>query len=364
MIFTPLHALPPSAPFAVRFAYFVVMPFYYVDCSRANAIPPLMFADIFGTLPSFMFLSAFSVLLFTFARIFHTVLRSGQPSHRVAFRVLAVFLICVNVGQYVLLGFQYWRQFANLDDSADSRRAVFLLVGASCVIGLLFSIYSVMLYRNYNILIQNARSEVARAQRTLPSAFVASPLLGGGNGGYGGGYGGSAGDNVQTSPTTTILVNPMRRLAIAACLTAFCFFARAGVLVYLYSNDHQEGVADASYILYVIYFFMAEVRMIARAFLKNKTVVLIPTFNFSNDVCFFLWYRTLPSRARTPARRQTIPEFLLLIAFNTLIGSNSAMATRAEPQTLSGGPILGGAQSPNAPLMGGERSPPGAYVGP
>ena len=68
----------------------------------------------------------------------------------------------------------------------------------------------------------------------------------------------------------------------------------------------------------------------------------------------FLCYRTCP---------QTIPEFLLLIAFNTLIGSNSAMATRAEPQTLSG-PILGGGQSPNAPLMGGERSPPGAYVGP
>jgi hypothetical protein len=184
------------------------------------------------------------------------VLRNGQPSHRVAFRVLAVFLICVNVGQYVLLGFQYYRQFVNLDDSADSRRAVFLLVGASCVIGLLFSVYSVMLYRNYNILSQNARSEVARAQRTLPSAFVASPLLGGGGGGVGGG---GYGDNVQTSPTTTILVNPMRRLAIAACLTAFCFFARASVLVYLFSNDHQEGVADASYILYVIYFFMAEV---------------------------------------------------------------------------------------------------------
>ncbi len=41
------------------------------------------------------------------------------------------------------------------------------------------------------------------------------------------------------------------------------------------------------------------------------------------------------------------------------------MATRAEPPTtLSGGPILGGGQSPHMPLMGGERSPPGIYVGP
>ena len=72
------------------------------------------------------------------------------------------------------------------------------------------------------------------------------------------------------------------------------------------------------------------------------------------------WFLTLPC-----PRPQTIPEFLLLVAFNTLIGSNSAMATRAEPPTtLSGGPILGGGQSPHMPLMGGERSPPGIYVGP
>jgi hypothetical protein len=74
----------------------------------------------------------------------------------------------------------------------------------------------------------------------------------------------------------------------------------------------------------------------------------------------FSWFLNLPC-----PRPQTIPEFLLLVAFNTLIGSNSAMATRTEPPTtLSGGPILGGGQSPHMPLMGGERSPPGIYVGP
>ena len=88
--------------------------------------------------------------------------------------------------------------------------------------------------------------------------------------------------------------------------------------------------------------------------------VCLHSFYVDSSIVHWTAFLTLPC-----PRPQTIPEFLLLVAFNTLIGSNSAMATRAEPPTtLSGGPILGGGQSPHMPLMGGERSPPGIYVGP
>jgi multisubunit Na+/H+ antiporter MnhC subunit len=203
---------------------------------------PFVLASVFGSLPGFMFLSAFSVLLFTFARIFHTVLRAGQSKHRFTFRVLAVFLILINVGQYSLAGVQYSLDYRNMDDTVVALPIVLVLVFGACVIGILFSVYSVMLYQNYNVLIQNARAEVARSQRAVPPTV----------------YGNT---DVQSADVqTTVLVNPMRRLAYAACLTSLCFLARAGFLLYrYYSNSHQEGLSSAGYIEYVAYFFSAEV---------------------------------------------------------------------------------------------------------
>jgi hypothetical protein len=171
-----------------------------------------------------------------------------------------------------------------LDDSLSLSGVVICLCISSCIIGLCFSVYSVMLYRKYNTLVQNAREQRARQR---------------GPGSYGVG-GGGAPESPTAEPGGSLVpsVNPMKRLAFAACCTTACFFVRAIVLAVLYARG-AKGVDSTNIPLYVFYFVMSE----------------------------------------------TIPEALLLYAFATLISNAETVSTST--------PHVGGtfATTPSTPLL-------------
>ncbi len=168
-----------------------------------------------------------------------------------------------------------------LDDSLSLSGVVICLCISSCIIGLCFSVYSVMLYRKYNTLVQNAREQRARQR-------------GPGN------YGAGGAPESPTAETGSLVpnVNPMKRLAFAACCTTACFFVRAIVLAVLYAKG-AKGVDSTNIPLYVFYFVMSE----------------------------------------------TIPEALLLYAFATLISNAETVSTQGS----SGGGSF--ATTPSTPLL-------------
>jgi len=116
------------------------------DCptpSETSGDPPWM--DVFGTIPSAFFLSAFSINIKTFARIFHLV----SHQHIERYNYMTVFLWLVNLCVYTSLILSYAAPAGSFRDVITSYILVWTVVICEIIIGFFLFCYSFVLYYSF-----------------------------------------------------------------------------------------------------------------------------------------------------------------------------------------------------------------------
>lgn len=96
-----------------------------------------------GSVPAGFYFSAFTILIYKFASIYHTILKVGYRDHKLFFWLLRYLLIFVNVAIYVILIVTYSYQgfvrtyMPSTDSSIGNsieKMAIYALAAASLIL--------------------------------------------------------------------------------------------------------------------------------------------------------------------------------------------------------------------------------------
>lgn len=169
----------------LRLVYFFSWPYFGRWCHPKPVTHHFHWTDLFGTLPVPFFLSAFSVLTYTFSRIYHTVLR-GSAAHARAHRTYVVGVSVLMAGSFATVALA-------LTDASETTGRVLLwyTVGATFCVALAFLVYGLLLHADVACILVETRRQ-----------------------------------NPELPPQP----NSMRRIAIVATLCMGCFLVRATML--------------------------------------------------------------------------------------------------------------------------------------
>jgi len=175
----------------LRVLYFVLFPFNSKACNpemkshhdHGKLTSAEWFVHLLGNLPAMLFLSAFSVLVFTFARIYHKVLLAGVWFQERRFRILTGSLVIINALALVaLLG--DWAYSANSASGlyVFANIYIFGLMATCFVLAFAFLAYGALLYVQVQRIMRASGENAADTSVASPSSSAYQ------YGGYGGGY--------------------------------------------------------------------------------------------------------------------------------------------------------------------------------
>ena len=103
---------------------FFIQQFYFPGCERDIVMGGPWWLDMLGTLPAAFYFSAFTILIYKFAIIYHTILKVGYHNHELFFNVLRISLIFSNLSIYIILIITYtYQALASGNDSTDNRNS-------------------------------------------------------------------------------------------------------------------------------------------------------------------------------------------------------------------------------------------------
>lgn len=195
-----------------RITYFIYWSFFSEDCSNPGSTDEAAWLNVFGNFPPPLFLSAFSVNVYTFARIYHTVL----ARQRYRFRVLYCSLITLNVVMYlgVLL---------NTLELTTGSAWVWQLLVSSLLIALGFFVYALLIYNDIKVRAEANGVPTPRMTQSMTLGWLVRR------------------EN-----------NPMFKILVVATLCLACFLVRVAVLVSLQVvwGDKYPVVAVFCYLLF------------------------------------------------------------------------------------------------------------------
>jgi hypothetical protein len=109
-----------------RAMYFLISPFYFSEATCQHDVDECKGQGILGTIFAPLFLTAFSVLLSTFSRIYHRVLNSTSEHQRWN-KYLIVMLVTMNVSLYTAFLYQCILIWMGRSCEAPLRWAIVLL---------------------------------------------------------------------------------------------------------------------------------------------------------------------------------------------------------------------------------------------
>jgi hypothetical protein len=177
--------------FSVRVLYFIVFPFSSSACNpRMKGTPGIdttrsadWWMHLLGNLPAMLFLMAFSVLVYTFARIYHKVLLAGVYFQERRFNALTVLLIVLNA-LALIATFGDWAYAASNKNSTLEpfvTMLIYCVTGVSAILALMFLVYGALLYYQVQNIIR------ASAENVSSDSFVttAAPRVRGSGAGAG-----------------------------------------------------------------------------------------------------------------------------------------------------------------------------------
>ena len=221
----------------LRTIFFFTTPWYFQSCNRGDYDINQIFSAVLGNLPANLFLFAFTILVITFGRIYHTVVYASSILHYVIYIFLIVFLLSIDVMLLVssiLVGIS---AYTDVDPSVAATYQMFAVSISAFLIGIMFSSYSIGLY-NY----------LSKDSTTNSTALLSSPAF-----------------HPYRSPResredTAFESNysPMFRLMIAAIVTTLCFFVRFSILLHQIITNQPVGVTDVGQPTYLSYFIFSE----------------------------------------------------------------------------------------------------------
>jgi hypothetical protein len=129
-----------------RCLYFFMWPAMGDKCSPTASADNFLWINGLGNLPPALFIAAFSILVFTFARIYHCVLLSGIGRERTRFSVLYIILLLLNA---IASGSEIgeWASEDSASHEYFSQITVYSVAGVSLVLALMFWLYGTLLYK-------------------------------------------------------------------------------------------------------------------------------------------------------------------------------------------------------------------------
>ena len=145
---------------------------------------PEWWIHLLGNLPAMLFLSAFSVLVYTFARIYHRVLLAGIWFHERRFKVLTAFLVLLNLVSLIAI-FGDWSYATTRSDRHLAPFVTMLLsciTGVSIILAILFLGYGSLLFFQVQSIIRASAENVtdtsdSSGRRLCQPSSSALPLL-------------------------------------------------------------------------------------------------------------------------------------------------------------------------------------------
>ena len=167
--------------------------------------------SIAGSLPAALFVSAFSVNTFTFARVYYRRLSSSAA----AFSLLIAFLLAVNAAVYAVVALLvYAFIYGGRDVAAHVDVVLAWSVSVSALlVALAFSYYGLRLYRGVGGKLHQTQQE--NIQQTVAAAAAAASV---------------SAASASASASASALRNPIRNVLIVSSLCLVCFSVRAVVL--------------------------------------------------------------------------------------------------------------------------------------
>jgi hypothetical protein len=155
-----------------RFAYFILWPFVGGTCDPTITSEAFSWLDLPGTLPPAFLVSAFSVLVFTFARIYHCILhvRHHTILQQRLFAAMAGFLVSVNITVYISTLLQYISSARTRPFASGDLEPITLSV-ACFLVAFCFLMYGTLLYLECQRVIDEA-STTAHALHTHTLAYM------------------------------------------------------------------------------------------------------------------------------------------------------------------------------------------------
>jgi hypothetical protein len=191
---------------AGRICYFILWPLLtgrdeHGDCQvpTTDASHIHLVLAIMGTVPAPIFLSAFSVNVYVFAKIYHTILAASKWK----FRALVAILTLSNLVVYALS----LAAVAHNRDSVNDAQ-VFSISASSFIVGVCFLMYSLLLY--YGVKIQ--------AGPPSSSSNSSSSSMG------------ESKSRRKAAAAPRMPANPMRPLVYVAAICLICFCVRSVLL--------------------------------------------------------------------------------------------------------------------------------------
>jgi len=117
------------------------------DCASPSATSgdDPVWLSVFGTFPVGFFLSAFSINISTFAKIFHKV----SHQHIARYKILTAFLVSVNILVYLALILFFTGTSGAFSDFLTSYGLLLFIIIGELTIGLFLFSYSLVLYYSY-----------------------------------------------------------------------------------------------------------------------------------------------------------------------------------------------------------------------
>ncbi len=136
---------------------------------------------LLGNLPAMLFLMAFSVLVYTFARIYHKVLLAGVWFQARRFNALTVVLVLLNVVALIATFGDWAAELASQHSSLQAfvSMLTYAVTGVSAILAIMFLVYGALLYYQVQNIIR-ASSEDSYSAGTGAGVGAASHRGGGG----------------------------------------------------------------------------------------------------------------------------------------------------------------------------------------
>lgn len=243
---------------AGRTAFFFIRPMTLYPCGDSTITKTTIWLDLLGTIPAALFISAFSVNVYTFARIFHTVL-ARQQAH---FLCLKAILTLLNVVLYTIT-------IASATIDGLTVLMVWLVSFNAFSIACCFMTYAAGVHREVDQrLAQNARRATRGQYRRRASVSQASYYA-----------------LLRTVIFDRNSTNPMIKMVFVSTLCLVCFIVRAVILIITTLNNNGQFTWYVS----LLYYFVSEIipiSLMLMIFESTGGIAIVKEDDSSLDIVF------------------------------------------------------------------------------